>query len=269
MNNVRGNGNLTLVVNSSDGYSDCWYPFFTLLERYWPELTFPIVLNTERKLYSHEGFNLHSSQVNLYNSRTYSWSECLQACLASVQTEYILYMQEDYFLESRVRHESFMQMLDLMRAKQLNVLRLMECDTAGPWAPIEDSDLIWQVKDQSSFLLSLQASIWKKSFLLSQLRPHESPWQLEYYGSKRIRRNGDTIHAVNRDHFSGPNQEILPYIPTGVVGGRWQEDIVVPLFNREKIGVDFSHRGFYDKNKKQKPIQPIWKRAFDRVRSYL
>lgn len=260
---------LTILVNSSDGYSDCWYPFFTLLNRYWPELCFPVVLNTEKKSYSHTGINLRASQVNASDARAYSWSECLQACLEGIETEYILYLQEDYFLESRVKHDSLLQMLALMQSKHMNVLRLMECDTAGPWEPLQDTKLVWKVKHESSYLLSLQASMWKKSYLQSQLRRHETPWQLEYYGSKRIRRNGDTIHTVNRDDYSGPNLEIFPYVPTGVVGGRWQREIVVPLFERENIAVDFSSRGFYERNSAHKPIRPLWKRAVDRIRSYL
>jgi hypothetical protein len=265
---MQNNINLTVVVNSSDGYSDCWDPFFTLLKRYWPELACPIVLNTESKAYKHDGLNVRASQVAVSSARPYSWSECLHACLDTVVTEYVLYLQEDYFLESRVRHESFLLLLDWMQSRQMKVLRLMECDTAGPWQRIEETDLVWRVADQSNFLLSLQASIWNKAYLISQLRPHETPWQLEYYGSKRIRRHGDAIYAVNRDKYSGPGLEILPYIPTGVIGGKWQKDIVSPLFEREKIAMDFSMRGFYDRNAAPKPVQPIWKRVVDRIRSY-
>ena len=44
---------ITIIVNSCDKYSDLWYPFFELLRIQWPDLSYPIILNTESKTYVH------------------------------------------------------------------------------------------------------------------------------------------------------------------------------------------------------------------------
>ena len=45
----------TVLVNSSDGFEDCWDPFFKLFDKYWPNCNAPIILNTEKKTYKSTG----------------------------------------------------------------------------------------------------------------------------------------------------------------------------------------------------------------------
>jgi hypothetical protein len=44
---------MAILVNSSDGFRDCWYPFFQLLETHWPGCRFPLYLNVEEATYEH------------------------------------------------------------------------------------------------------------------------------------------------------------------------------------------------------------------------
>lgn len=44
--------------------------------------------------------------------------------------------------------------------------------------------------------------------------------------------------------------DYIPYIKTGVIGGKWYHP-VMDLFKKHNIQVDFSKRGFYEKNKKR------------------
>jgi hypothetical protein len=143
----------------------------------------------------------------------------------------------------------------------------MECGGAGPWYPTSNPDL-WLVDQNAKFRISLQAVLWRKDLLRSYIRLHESPWQLEIFGSRRASRQKHKILCVNRDIYSSPENEIFPYIPTGVVSGKWDEQIVVPLFAKHAINIDFSLRGFYDKNVKQRK-RPVFSRLYDRLRSFV
>ncbi len=56
--------NLAVFVNSSDGFQDCWQPFFELFRSYGGFLWyFPIYLNTERSQFDSGGINLESTKV--------------------------------------------------------------------------------------------------------------------------------------------------------------------------------------------------------------
>jgi hypothetical protein len=257
---------LTILVNTSDSFQDCWDPFFRLFSVYWPECTFPIVLNTEKKIYHHPRFSILSARVADGASARLSWSECLARCLDGIQTPFILYLQEDYFLEAEVNAPVISALLEELRCGRADVIRLMECGGAGPWQPTSNP-LIWRVDQRSDYRISLQAGLWRKSTLRSHLRMHESPWQLEVFGSARARRLKDHVLCVNRDRFHGQGREVFPYQPTGVVKGRWEQQIVEPLFARHGIEIDFTQRGFFDRAAPLGPKRNIFARVTDRLRS--
>ena len=258
---------LTLLVNTSDNFEDCWAPFFTLFAKFWPDCPYEIVLNTEHKDFAWPGLNVRAARVAEGETRRLTWSECLARCLDGIDTPYILYFQEDYFLEAPVKVEQLEHMLDYLRRGEANVVRLLECEGSGPWHPQTNGDL-WEIDRHSKYLIGLQAGLWNKVALRGNLRPHESPWQLEIFGSRRARRQLSGVYCVNRERFSGPGKEILPYTATGVIGGKWARDIVVPLFERHGIAMDFDRRGFYERGAQPRKKAPIWRRVFDRLRSW-
>lgn len=256
---------LTVFVNTSDNFEDCWNPFFVLFQHYWPNCPYPIVLNTEKKDYSFHGLDIFCTKVAESESKRLTWSECLERGLDSIKTPYILYLQEDYFLEAPVRSEAIDILLNELRVGHADVIRLLESEGAGPWVGT-DEHLIWEVAQKAKYRISLQAAIWRKDFLRAQVRSHESPWQLESFGSMRLRRKKAKIFCVNRNRFSGNEKEIFSYKPTGVIAGKWVLNIVQPLFLKHGISVDYSQRGIYDANKAKKR-RNFFLRLFDRFKS--
>lgn len=260
---------MTILVNTSDGFADCWDPFFTLFSAYWPDCDRPIVLNTETRDYAFPHLAIRAARVAVGEPARLTWSRCLARCLDAVETPFVLYLQEDYFLEAPVRVDLVEAFLNVMRAGRADVVRLMECGGSGPWRLTADP-LLWEVDRHAAYRVALQAALWRTAVLRRQLRMHESAWQLEVFGSARARRRrGENVLCAARDRFHGPGREIVPYRPTGVVKGRWERDIVVPLFARHGIDVDFSLRGFSDD-----PVVATRRRAFakrlaDRARSLL
>jgi hypothetical protein len=257
---------LTVLVNTSDGFEDCWSPFFALFARYWPDCPYPVVLNTETKSARFGGLDLRCAQVALGATRRLSWSECLARCLDGITTPFVLYLQEDYFLEAPVQQQHLETFLDELLNDRADVIRLMECDGSGPWHPT-GNPLLWAVDQRATYRIALQAALWRKSTLRAHLRAHESPWQLEVFGSARARRVRDRVLCVNRDRFHGEGREIIPYRPTGIVKGQWERAIVEPLFAQHEIAVDFSQRGFYRPGAIGQRA-PLTKRLSDRLRSW-
>ena len=257
---------LTVLVNSTDSYRDCWAPFFTLFSRYWPDCPYPVVLNTEQQEFSWPRVDVRATQVaRVLSQRDPSWSECLEAALEACPTDLILYMQEDYFLRAPVRSDLLDEFATRMTTEHIDCIRLLECDNAGPW--LERDDDIWPVDKSALYRMSLQAGLWRKTALQSLLRRHENPWQLEVWGSRRVNRKGLKIYSVNRHRFMGAGTEIIPYVPTGVVKGRWDRDVVESLFSKEAIKIDFSERGFVAEVPGSKARKPLQKRLWDRIRS--
>lgn len=236
----------TVLVNSTDSFEDCWEPFFRLFSRYWPK-PYPVtMLNTETKDFSYPGLCVFASRVGARSGRErLTWSESLALCLDDIETDLVLYMQEDYFIAGPVRADIIDNCVDVMLSEDVACIRIMECEGAGPWHQW-NTDWLWEVDRRANYRISTQAALWRVSALRSHLRSHETPWQFEVWGSRRAWRKDDRILCLNREMFGDPSSQVIPYEPTGIVKGKWNETAVRRLFAENGIDVDFSVRGFYD-----------------------
>lgn len=258
----------TILVNTSDGFADCWRPFFELLSIYWPACRHPIVLNTELAEFSFPGLDIRCARVAEGMHRRLTWSECLMRCLDGIDTDLVLYLQEDYFLNGPVRTDVIDTFAAMMLDGSIDNIRLMECGGSGPWHP-HGHPWLWRVDQRSMYRISMQAALWRRERLRAHLRRHESPWQLEVFGSRRAWRVRNEVLCANRDLFDAPERQIVPYYPTGIVKGQWERAAVVDLFARHGIDIDFSRRGFFDHAAAAAPRRPLTRRVVDRVRSIL
>ena len=86
-----------------------------MFKKYWPNNQSPLFLNTEFKNYVHPGLNIKSTKVHRgVTDRKLTWSECLIKALQQVETPLVIYLQEDYFLESKVNQNKIEELVDKM-----------------------------------------------------------------------------------------------------------------------------------------------------------
>jgi hypothetical protein len=263
---------LSVLVNSTDSYHDCWEPFFTLFSRYWPTCQLPVLLNTEQLAFQHDAVDVRATRVaGLTTIANPTWSQSLHLALEECPTDLVLYLQEDYFLQSPVRADLIGGLVERMRASRsgggrpIDCVRLLDCPDAGPW--MERDDDVWPVAPHAFYRVTLQAAIWDRAALSSLLRRHESPWQFEIRGSRRASARQYNICSVNRNRFGPSGSMVMDYVPTGIVRGRWMQPIVEPLFEREGIEVDFETRGFFLEGAAVAPATPLTERSISRLRS--
>jgi hypothetical protein len=257
----------TILVNSTDSFEDCWYPFFTLFSKFWVGSKPKIVLNTETKDFSYTGLDIICSKVGRSNpTKRLAWGECLLRCLDKINTDFILYIQEDYFINSHVNVEQINAFIKIMLKGQYPYISLVPFSNGGPWHPTHHP-LLWEVDQKASYRISLQAGLWQKERLRSYIRRHETPWQFEVWGSKRAHRIKETFLSVSHDAFDNRSQQIIPYEPTGIVKGKWNQEAVCRLFLEHSIDIDFSNRGFYDPRQEIRVKAPIVTRVISRLRS--
>lgn len=235
----------TVLVNSSDGFEDCWNPFFTLFARYWPDFKGPILLNTETKQWSYPGLGITCSRVQRPGlSRRLTWSECLMAALDQVKTPLVLYLQEDYFFERPVESaliaDLATRMLDDPEIKHIG---LTHFGSMGPFEKTNDP-MLWKIGAQARYRISTQAGLWRADTLRSYLRPEENGWMFEIFGTRRSRRRRDTFLTVNRDLHSPEDTPLVQYTHTGIIKGQWHP-AMPELFSKHGIDINFSVRGIY------------------------
>jgi len=239
------NAKYTLLVNTSDGFEDCWNPFFKLYYQYWNAKDVPILLNTEWKTgYSYFNLPISCTQSNASNpERRLTWSECLKNALTMVETELVLYVQEDYFIEQAVDNELIMDMVELMlkdpKIKYIGLTHFGNCPPFGAWK--QDKRLV-EVQ-QTKYRISTQAGIWRKETLNSYLKPEENGWMFEIFGTQRAKRRKELFLTLNRAFYNASCPAIL-YTHTGIIKGKWHR-LMPALFNKHRIDMDFNIRGIY------------------------
>ena len=262
--------NYSILINTTDSFEDCWVPFFTLFKTYWPDYTGKIYLNTETKVFNFPGLNIISIQNNIQtpNIRP-TWSECLIRALNSIEDEVILYMQEDYFLKDIVKNDLIEKYVLMMQENSA-----MHCIHLTDQAVIhekksEQFEGLFTVKLKQRYRISCQAALWRKETLKKYLRSYENAWEFEEFGSKRAAIANDDFYMVDKNWVKLNQFEIIPYIFTGIIQGKWFEE-VIPLFEKHNIHIDFTRRGFV-KDAKPKPlskkIKEKWKRLPVGIRS--
>jgi len=236
---------LTIIVNSSDGFDDCWDPFFKLFTTYWPDCDADIVLNTEFKSYSYPGLNIITSKANVNTpNRKLTWSECLINTLHQIKTPLILYLQEDYFFETPVLSD----IVDEFSKKMLEdtTIKYIGLTNTGIYPPYKlwsGDKSLWEASKNSRYRISTQAGIWQRDTLLSYLRADENGWMFEIFGTERSRRRNELFLTVNHDIYNAA-KPIVKYIHTGIIKGKWHPSIPA-LFAKHHIEMDFSKRGMY------------------------
>lgn len=258
MNDLRPN--LTVLVNSTDTFNDCWPPFFHLFKQYWPSCPCDVVLNTETREYSDPELRLECSRVQAgdpVNSPRLPWSDCLIRCLNAVRTPFVLYLQEDYFLSGPVDQTFVAQCIDVMVEHNVPHIRLMEVDDRARYRESNLHPLLWQIDQRANYRVSLQAGLWNVAALKNLLRPGESAWTFERRGSVRAISRPDVFLCQSLDHFNHRGRYPLPYRPTGIVRGKWYAPAVVELFAAHGISVDYAKRGFHAESLKRRIVVPV------------
>lgn len=263
---------LTVFVNSVDVYSDCWAPFFELLHIHWPDVPKPVVLNTEREVFTHHGVDVRCTRTARSEAPDLDlrWGERLRRGLEQVDSEFVLYLVEDAFLTRPPRWDVLERLVGLMRSEHLDCVRLVEPDGAGPYRGTQWPDL-WEVDQDAEYLAMLQAAVWRTQVLRSVVRASENPWQFESRGGRRIRRGGHRVHAVNRHRYwNDPDSRILPYHPdTGIKMGQWNAYVVEDLFATHGIDLDLTIRGVRDTDRPSTALVRLRDRVQGKLRTLL
>lgn len=239
---------ITLIVQSTDRFSDCWDPFFRLLKAYWPDFAHPILLNTESKDYSHAGLDIRASLVGARSGEPWpTWSESLIRCLGQVRTEFVLFILDDCFINAPVQSQALQWCAGRMRERGYSNITVTEHGRQRPAGPGPETKLL-AIRQDAKYRLSTSPALWRVDALRRYLRPAENAWQFEVFGSWRARRSPDTLLLLDPVSLANSGQGAIPYFQavddTGIVKGRWQKG-VDGLFRVHGIEVDHSLRGFH------------------------
>lgn len=236
---------VTILVNSCDNYSDLWDIFFKLLKKYWPECKCRIILNTESKNYTYNGFEIECFDFYKRGQKV-PYGERILRHLKEITTEYTLMLMDDFFLRDFVDIEKIIRCLAWMDENKKIV--------AFHFTPLPDENNIISSQyegfekrsDYAEFKLCFLPALWRTKKLISYWRPHENPWHWEMIGNIRTFNNKeDEFYNVCKNEPLIINYGNSYDRCWGIVQGKWVKSNVDAFFTEHEIKVDYSQRGIF------------------------
>lgn len=221
-----------VMVLSFDKYSDLWPVYFDCAKRFW-QATLPTYLVTNEKQPEFEGVHVITTGPEV------SWSRRARKAVEAVDAQYILLMLEDYYVTSNVTDALILPLISFMEKTDADYLRIYPF----PEMHFKDADEkgIHCVPEEALYGVNLQASIWKKNYLLKLLEGGDfSAWEFE-----ARQKNGVATQVKG-------NLYTVDYAPfemvNGVLQGKWYTPSVKTL---QSLGfhIDTSKRDVLPWNK--------------------
>ncbi len=204
---------VALLVHTCDRYQFLYPGFAYAFEQHW-DFSVPC-----RYYFATETIDAQVAGFDTIKSGKGEWADRLAFLLRKVVKEdYVLYFQEDMWLNRPVNGEFFKQLFRLTASERWQQVKLTSSDayrTNSTGIRIEGFEVALLDNAQSNFLMSHQVTLWKREFLLQQLHKGEHPWRNERKGTQRLKKLNPQIYQI--DYFAENGQpEINPNInPTG------------------------------------------------------
>lgn len=224
--------NVAIIVSSYDASSDIWKAFFTLFFRYWPDCPYPVHLITNYLKFDDDRVKTIAVGPDK------KWASNLKSALKSIDSPYVIYLQEDYFLQKQADTKCIQ---DLVRhAQSVNAAYVRISPSPKPDEKYSGFPGVGKISAKAPHRTSLQGAIWDKKYLDSLLVEGESGWDMEFRGTERSRGDYRLFLAAKKPP--------LYYFPTTAIKkGRWYYD-AVRLCRREGIELDLNKRAVESKS---------------------
>lgn len=220
-----------VLLNTCDKYEDAWYPFFELIKKYWKGCNFPFYLNAESKSYSHDGINLTTINWIGHGENVNSWGARLLNCLNQIDSEYVILLLEDFFLQSSVDETELEKCIKKMDNNP-DIVAIYFKSIFGFKSDYSEDSKYYIMKEELDCKLNLQAGLWRKKELQKLVLENDSPWTFEEEGYRRVNSNQVFLCSKVGTHT---NYEgcVFPYLTArhlgfGIWGGKW-------LWNNDKL----------------------------------
>lgn len=233
---------LSILVCSSDNYSDLWEPFFKLLDKYWNEIPCKIILNTESKNFQFKKLIINSYNYNKISKRKSLYGERMIYNLNIISTKYTLLLLDDFFIRRDVDTERISEIIKWMEEDQK--IACFSFDESKYISEKSKYNGFGLLKRFSPYKLNMQAGIWRTQTLIKYWKKYDNPWIWEIFGNYQTFDEDDKFYAI-KSHLSSPIYYGYNPDGMGVFRGKWVIEDVASLFAENNINVDYNKRGIY------------------------
>ena len=137
---------------------------------------------------------------------TGDWASRLLRGLNALDVRNVFYMQEDFWPIRRIPRKEFGDLYRCFVGNRMDALRVAPVSKLYRLQVVESQEghrRLYRFARDSNYLVSHQASMWRKEFFVSCLRQGESPWENERRGTDRLkaRKTEPRIYLADMDWY--------------------------------------------------------------------
>lgn len=176
--------NTAIVVSSCDAFQDCWLPFLYSLDKYGQQCPFNIYIISCTMTIPLRMNQIGEGTIRFITvGEDLGWASNLKNALCFVPEEYIIYLQEDYFLNKYVVWQEIINHVGYCIRNRVDYLRLTFPYLSGE---IKDCSYVMNTLEQA-YSVCLQAAVWRKMTLSALCIEGWSGWDFERNVASLIR----------------------------------------------------------------------------------
>lgn len=175
----------SIIISTCDKFSDLWDAHIQLLNENWADRNVDTFLVTDKPT----GRNFENVTVVAAGEGT-EITERLRVAMPLIQTEYILFTLDDYFLTDKIRTEAIIEDINIMSKHQLDYMRLLVMtmkSLKNRKATELENGIFLLDNNAGDYIVSLYAGIWRKDFMEKTLTQTLNAWQYEVALTKMAR----------------------------------------------------------------------------------
>jgi len=196
------------------------------------------MLITDGKKFSSNGLQIQCPLD--YTNKQRTWSECVIEAIGHIDTEYILFMLDDFWIKEPVDDILIDKCIGYLDSdKNAGTFCLRHQPDFKLHEESKFSEFVRRPKSEP-YRITTQVSVWRKSYLNKILRKHESVWDFETFAKYRSR-----LFYPERIYLIKPTVKMpIVYHSGGVL---YRGKYVMPYlkeFKNDLLGIDLS-RGYY------------------------
>lgn len=268
------NSKCKVLVFSCDKYEDTWYPFFTLMDKYWADCPYEFILNTESKKCKEKLKNIQVTTFGLYQAgEKVPYGKRTLDHLNKMNCKYVIIMMDDFFVRSKVNTGELEKIMGWMdQDESIASFCLVHHDDPH-------SCKYWrhEVRYENYSLrpryckhnYDFQASVWRRDALIKSWKEYFNPWEWEGPANYRSFHDGYKYYDLD-DEAPFP----IDYIDykknewSRIRKGKWVKKTVYNLFKENEIIIDYKTRGWFDPTKDVNPGKTTIASFLREVRCY-
>ena len=172
---------MEIIIMSCDKYQNCWKPFFTLYNKYFPN-KYKVHIVTE---------TLDCKYANTIKV-TGIWTERLRKALEQIKSDNVLLMLDDFFIRSKVNIERIEYCISQMN----DDIAVFNFEKKYRNCDVSNLKGFERQFNNQVYLNSAQPSLWSKKALLERLKDNKDIWQWE-----TTKVNDKRICYINTEDF--------------------------------------------------------------------